>query len=99
PDRAPSNLCQPTLAGGIADEIGAALEAQFLKSTGPVGLDRLDADVETTGNFLVCESERDQFQHLGFAFGEIVGGDGPTRPRSVLRRLVEAAATILGRQP
>ena len=49
---------EPTMRGGVANDVGSRAQAEFLRSTRLVGLNGLDADVELTRDFLVAEALR-----------------------------------------
>src|SRR5688500_14153129 len=59
-----SPVLEPTLLDRVADEVGAAAQAEFLHPPGPVGLDGLDAQLEAGGDLLVAVPGGSQPGHL-----------------------------------
>src|SRR5271165_7202579 len=69
-----SNAGEPASSRSIAHEIGAGSQAELLGRARPMGLDRLHADLELSGDFLVGKSERHELYHLGLAIAHLGPG-------------------------
>ena len=67
---APSLGLEEPLRERIADELGAAREAELLHDVRPVRLRRPDRDEELLGDLLVRVTERQQPKDLSLALGE-----------------------------
>src|SRR5215467_1884151 len=85
----PSNIGEPSLCRRITDDLSTRLQPELFAAAGLVCLDRLDADVEPTRDFLVGKTEGGQLEHLGLAVGQI--GLAAARPFRALRVGVEHA--------
>ncbi len=78
----------------VADQLGAAGEAQLLLDVGAVALHRADADVEPLGDLGIGVAQRDQAQDVALAVAQIVAVTaGLTRGQARAQRRLQVGVT------